>query len=183
LTLTAYAYKNEKEKILNAGFNDIITKPFEPELLLKKIAFYLNKYKSELSSVQFAKSNFVPNESLLTNQFKYIDLNYLIKNYKGNIDGIRKILTLYSESITKDIAKLEANIKQGNTNIVTNIAHKLKSQFKYIGFKINTDNSCFTDDLKLHADNIQKLTEIILKIKEKWRYANIEIKEFLSIKV
>jgi len=38
---TAYAFSDDKDKILEAGFNDYITKPINNELLYKKISEFI----------------------------------------------------------------------------------------------------------------------------------------------
>jgi CheY-like chemotaxis protein len=40
---TAYALSGEKEKILNAGCNDYLSKPIMGKVLLEKINKYINK--------------------------------------------------------------------------------------------------------------------------------------------
>jgi signal transduction histidine kinase/CheY-like chemotaxis protein len=47
IAVTARAMVEDREKILNYGFDDYISKPIVEEILIKKVEFYLNTYKNE----------------------------------------------------------------------------------------------------------------------------------------
>ncbi|NOZ48054.1 MAG: tetratricopeptide repeat protein [Chlorobi bacterium] len=191
IALTAHALEKEKIKILNYKFDDIITKPFEPEELIRKIGFYSSRYM-KLSDSCSDNLNMINSSDLADNtkqthilfkQLKYINLSYLYKNYNGDIAGILKILSMYLISIESDLQRLKQYFAEKKLNHISTIAHKLKSQFKYIGLNSVHNDICKLEKLSNTGQNEKEIIEIISNLNTIWANAAEEIKDFMNQKV
>lgn len=112
IALTANAIKTDIEKYLAAGMNDHISKPFEPNLLLKTI----------LSVTNF---HFTMNKSY--------DLPKLRELFDNNEALVRKMLMLFLNSTPPLIAQIQEARKMERYKEVGQVIHKIKSSVKTLG--------------------------------------------------
>jgi signal transduction histidine kinase/CheY-like chemotaxis protein/HPt (histidine-containing phosphotransfer) domain-containing protein len=83
IAVTANAMEGDKEKCLNAGMNDYLAKPINPQYLLKKLNFWLNNDKSTESKSEVTQgTKFQPelNQELKQNPGKDKKVSALVPN-------------------------------------------------------------------------------------------------------
>lgn len=113
IALTANANKNESEKCYRSGMNDYLTKPFEENDLINKIA----KWTQE--SVSTAT--------------KLYNLDNLIEISRGNSNFIKKMLTLFIEQSHLTCIELEQLLTDNNFESISKTAHKIKPSIENLG--------------------------------------------------
>ncbi|MDP6921866.1 MAG: response regulator [Lutibacter sp.] len=125
IALSANAFKSEIKKCINAGMNDYLTKPFEEEELLQIVYKYykpLNKQNPESTK-----------SSLQKETSKLYDLYSLEKISRGNADFIKKMLTIFVETIPEQMKEIFKALKSENIESVQNIVHKIKPSIANLG--------------------------------------------------
>lgn len=126
VALTAHALKEEKQKMLDAGMNGYLSKPFKPAELYKAIReqlelFQKNSFKEE------------SNESPENGELEKYDLEKL-KLYALHDETLFKgLLNILLDSLPKSISGIESALKDEDTKTVKKLVHKLKPSIIMFG--------------------------------------------------
>jgi PAS domain S-box-containing protein len=135
IAITANAITADKEKALRAGMNDYITKPFDPEMLIEKMRFWL---KRDISGNCEAKKTELPFEVY------GLDVLNACKRLGGNEKLYLKLLKAFVDESKNIYRKIEKGIKKREREEVLSQLHKLKGLSGSIG-----------------ADGVMKLSELM----------------------
>jgi len=172
LGMSANALAKEKEKCIELGMNDFITKPFKPDILFSKIKTLTgieNNYKEE---------NTNNNNSLSQKQFAHIDLSILNKIYNNDLEKVISILELYVKNIPEQISNLKLHFKNNSIKDLQIIAHSLKTSLNYLGL-IKLKNIAQALELGKDNNNIERQ---ISQIESGWKNAYKEIDSVIKKK-
>jgi CheY-like chemotaxis protein len=116
IALTANALESEKEKCWQAGMNEYITKPYNPEVLREKIIFLTeNKSKSE------------------NHNSEHISLDNLSTLMNGSKEQMIRMTKVFLDQIEKHFNELKLALNENDLIQITAITHKLKSSFQLFG--------------------------------------------------
>lgn len=127
IALTANVLKGVIDDCLNAGMNDYIAKPFEPEQLYQKMCEHLSISSPQKEAItKSAINSFVDKEKKL---FQLVKLNKLLG---GNQKQVRIMLNKFLEVTPSYIVELEDALKSNDFEQVSRILHKLKSSVNLI---------------------------------------------------
>lgn len=116
IALTANALESEKEKCWQAGMNEYITKPYNPEYLLEKIILLID--------------NSLNKEEQIMEQ---ISLENLYELMNGSKEQMIRMTTVFLEQIERHFNELKFALNENDLNHISEITHKLKSSFKLFG--------------------------------------------------
>ena len=124
IAMTAHTLNGEREKCLNFGMDEYISKPIREDLLLKIIRrFTIEKEVQTSEEIQTAG----------TGSYKYIDLTYLKEISNGNIDFEKKVTEQFIEIIPNDLKALEVAWQQKNIKEVKRLAHDMITSVSIMG--------------------------------------------------
>ena len=116
IALTANALESEKEKCWQAGMNEYITKPYNPEFLREKIIFLTeNNSKSEEQNSE------------------QISLDSLHTLVNGSKDQMIHMTNVFLNQIEKHFNELKLALNENDLDQITLVTHQLKSSFKLFG--------------------------------------------------
>ncbi len=119
IAFTAHALKGYRERCLNSGMNDHLSKPFKMEVLDKTLKKWL-----EMTDNQQAENK--PSNQLINN-----DIISTLKRDSGN--DYSQLLAMFTEELPEKLASIEEAITGRDQEGLRNIAHKLKSNFSIFG--------------------------------------------------
>jgi CheY-like chemotaxis protein/HPt (histidine-containing phosphotransfer) domain-containing protein len=139
IAMTAHAMKGDRERCLQAGMDDYISKPIEPQELFHAIekwtksqdsekdlspsTFHLSPQKSELACSQYIE----PVEP--------IDLESALRRFDGDKEFFKEMLQEFLSYVPKQLEKLVKAIKTGDAEVVEREAHSLKGGAGNLGAK------------------------------------------------
>jgi CheY-like chemotaxis protein/HPt (histidine-containing phosphotransfer) domain-containing protein len=123
IAVTAAALKGSKEQALEAGMNDYVTKPFDPEDLLRKILTYVKPKKIKTNVKVVSK------ETVQVSPEKLYNLVGMSKMFGNNMNTIKEMIRLFITTTPPIWNELQTEYKKKNFEQVSELAHKLKPSF------------------------------------------------------
>jgi signal transduction histidine kinase/DNA-binding response OmpR family regulator len=116
IALTANALESEKEKCWQAGMNEYITKPYNPNYLLEKIIFLIENAASDEEQ-----------------NSEHVSLESLSELMNGSKEQMIQMTTVFLDQIERHFNELKFALNENNLTEISHITHKLKSSFKLFG--------------------------------------------------
>lgn len=120
IALTANAVKGDRQRCLEVGMNDYLTKPFAQKELLDKILDNLGLFDENLSVVYQAQEEKLIEEKLYS-------LTKLEKMMGGNKVHIQKMLEMFVKDTPVLAQEMTQALAVHDANKVSKLAHKVKS--------------------------------------------------------
>ncbi|HEY0059278.1 MAG TPA: ATP-binding protein [Flavisolibacter sp.] len=131
IAMTAHAMAGEKEKCLQLGMNDYISKPIKETILYNMIASHARSISGEKEREQAA----------------LISLDYLHQLSGNDADFEREILKQFLVQMPEELDQLQEAIRASDFTQAKRVAHSLKSTVGYVGL---------AEDLHPYLDRIEK---------------------------
>ena len=165
IALTADAIQGKEKKYLEVGFNGYLTKPIEKDKLKKVLMKYLNikeEIKEEVSADKMDIDYLIEND---------IDVNSSIE-LLGDIEIYNETLRDFLTESEERLPKLKEYLDKKDCNNYAILAHAMKSDSKYLGFKklaelsLNHELEGKKDNIDYIEKNYNELIEEALKIIE-----------------
>ncbi len=127
IAITASALQGEKERCIEGGMNDYISKPFNPVTLYKKIIEWTtNRNKQAMENdKKISTSEFKPT--------KLTDLTIILEHAEGDVTYIKEMIELYIESMPEYLTELQMHYQAKNWPDFEKQAHKMKTPVAYFG--------------------------------------------------
>lgn len=122
IALTAHSLIGEKEKCLQCGMNDYVTKPFNQVELREKIEEAVVAYRQ--------------NREEVCPEFK-MDLKFLSVFSGGNSDFEKEIIDQFQDDTENKLESLKKLKKQKDWPEIGKVVHSLKSSFGILGIQAN----------------------------------------------
>jgi len=131
IAMTASALAGEKERCLEAGMNDYISKPFNPSNLYNKIIKWLRS--NEVKTIEKQED-----PSILKKKKKIYDLVKLRESADGDVDYVKEMIEIYLNDMPVYLSELNKALSDNNFQDILSHAHKMKSPAALFGvYKLN----------------------------------------------
>jgi CheY-like chemotaxis protein len=132
IALSANAVSGVRERFLEAGMNDFISKPIDSEELNRKLALWLPKEKiSRIEIPETGKTQASPSKVLESSA--PLDRKRGLDNIGGNQTLYNQLLDSFRTDHGGDVQKIEEALERGNLSLAHRLAHTLKSTAGLLG--------------------------------------------------
>lgn len=158
IAMTAHALKREKDRCIQTGMNDILTKPVDPDLLKRKIQQWITAVPAGFESTRKGKKGHEQNNDPLKNDI--FDARVLLECFNGDLHGARMVGTIFRKDTPLQIAKLKQFLDYKLYEEAKRMAHKIKGAAGTIGAKTLFD-SAYTIEKGIDTGNDEKNAALI----------------------
>jgi signal transduction histidine kinase/DNA-binding response OmpR family regulator len=130
IAMTAHAMAGEREKCLQMGMNEYISKPIIEEELYKMIQVYIGK----LPPRELPANWHHPHENGTTQQ-QLINMHYLHDLSKGNLSFEKTMLEQFIAQLPEELSLLKKAVLAEDITAIRANAHNLKTTVSFIGLE------------------------------------------------
>jgi CheY-like chemotaxis protein/HPt (histidine-containing phosphotransfer) domain-containing protein len=127
IAMTAQAMQGDREKCIESGMDDYLSKPIRPGDIRNMIAKWMDTKDSAQTKAPAAAAN-----SLSTAELP-VDMERLTEMAGGDKDMLRELVDLFYKQTSKQLIQLEAAIRAPNAEEVRHIAHSCKGASATMG--------------------------------------------------
>jgi len=166
LALTAHAMSGDRRKALQAGMNDYITKPFEPEEMLTTIGKWVPAAARARESLEPAKPEKLPFKVPLP-QVSGLDIDDGLKRAGKNPKLYKKLLSLFCAGQNDAPARIRQALANGDSKEAARIAHSIKGVAGTIGAKSLRSDADALERAIRNAETPESLAKMIQDFEKK----------------
>lgn len=120
IAVTASALAEEREKCLNCGMSDLVTKPFKQADILMMIERYLGIGRRMIpkAGIEFTPESY--------SDLVIFDFSSAVKTFLGNEDTVRNLLTPQMEKMQGEVGVIKKAVSAKDWETVRTTAHSIK---------------------------------------------------------
>ncbi len=174
IALTAHAIKGDREKYLNLGMNNYLSKPFQARELILTIA---QELKLDILTPEEDKR-----PQNLSGQKKLYDLSQINEMSGGNKEFVIQMITSFIEQTKMAITEMKDQIDKMDYAEIAKIAHKHKTSFSFMGIQSLFEEIINIEEAALNRTPLGKIKKIVETVEKSlvdvYNDLNEEIKHY-----
>lgn len=174
IALTANALKGEEKKYQDVGMDDFLTKPFTENDLFEVIERVLRKEGAFATKNNVSNMN---NNQMTEISDKLYDFKLLEEIAAGNTDFLISLAKIYLDTIPENSKEMVAAAKSGNWDMVSKLAHKLKSTVDSLSIVSVSQNIRTLEMDAKNKVNTEALTRMTVKVDNILQMVAVQLKE------
>ncbi|MFK4825863.1 response regulator [Paenochrobactrum sp. BZR 588] len=126
IALTAHAYEEERNKCFNAGMNDHVSKPIDPQLLVKTLDKWLHANVAPTGQTSAAPATVARTEENLPDELSPFDIKAALVRVNGKRSLLRKLIINFADSFENVVKELKDKQLANDMEPARRQAHTLK---------------------------------------------------------
>jgi len=179
VAMTGHAMQGERQKCMEAGMTDYLSKPFQPEDLRTMILKLTAKEGGMVN-----ETNLVVEPTEITPEDKPVekntDMTFLREISDGNDQFYREFIEMFLANTPVALQDLQESYASKQWERLRQTAHKIKPSFNYVGLKELNQLSAKVEELAKNRSESVEIEKMINRIIEVSAIALRELKEELK---
>jgi len=151
IAMTAHALVEERQRCLDAGMNDHVSKPIDPDVLFATLTRWAHAHHDEKVAVP-EKAEAPPPvkpapvaSELIVPEIDGVDVVGGLKRVAGNKKLYRSLLTQFAEKQGDAATQISEALKSGDANLAERIAHTVKGVAGNLGINAVQQSSALVE--------------------------------------
>ncbi|MCB0696713.1 MAG: tetratricopeptide repeat protein [Chitinophagaceae bacterium] len=177
IAMTANVLMEDVQKYFDIGMNAYVSKPFQPDELLLKMATVMEHISSPDKQQQVQPNTTAVQDNVLKPlPEKVTDMRFLTQFTGGNVEKIQKYKGMFLENGPRLLNNIDEGLKNKDYPAIKIAAHSMKPQLSYMGVKEDISNIFLIEQTageQAHFERLPRLIEQLHKVCEK---AFVELK-------
>jgi HPt (histidine-containing phosphotransfer) domain-containing protein len=136
IAMTAHAMAGDREKSLEAGMNDHVSKPIDPKQLFEALATWVSRPEGESPGGEQEEEErraAIAKDAVRLPQLEGVDVDAGVKRLLGNEKAYKKILLQFREEFQDAADKIRTLVSEKAYDAVQRLAHSVKGAGGNIG--------------------------------------------------
>lgn len=163
IAMTANATQEDRERCMDAGMDDFLTKPIDPERLYIELAKWVpDRPEGATTAGSFKPAPGIEAAAGVTGQVA-IDLKVLGRLVTDDVGQIRKFALMFVETARSTLAEMDAARTRGDLAMLGALGHKLRSSAATVGALAFAD-LCQALESAGKADDLQHAEQVLSQL-------------------
>lgn len=175
IAMTAHVMNGDKERFVESGMDDYISKPFNSENITSMIEKYCNTSKDENNEDSAVK----PSSKPLNKGGGYINLERIREISEGDLEFERDLITLFISDTKKYFERINDAFELKDLDELKAKSHSLKGSFANMGLKKLASLAAEMED-SAKAGDIKEAAKIFDQMKAEFEYVEKCLKEYIK---
>lgn len=163
IALTAYAMRGDRERMLDAGMDDYVSKPVDMQELSAAIVRCMDGRRPDRSEAQAPPAPAEPEGASL-------DVDALMQRFEGNTELFKDILDLFLMEASEKLAKLEEGVESRDPQLLGATLHSLTNIASHVlamdvvGRTRALEKRCYLGELDGVIEEVEALKPRLLEL-------------------